>query len=105
MAHRFIIITPEEYEDYKDFDGAVIIREKVIDEVETNQYLYEKNDMDNIDGKLLKKLAQPLHIGFIAKYILKKSEWETREYLIGFIEEGVIEESKYGKDYFVLIKN
>jgi hypothetical protein len=36
MAHRFIIITPEEYEDYKDFDGAVIIREKVIDEVETN---------------------------------------------------------------------
>jgi hypothetical protein len=36
---------------------------------------------------------------------LKKSEWETREYLIGLIEEGVIEESKYGKDYFVLIKN
>ena len=105
MAHRFIIITPEEYEDYKDFDGAVIIREKVIDEVETNQYLYEKNDMDNIDGKLLKKLAQPLHIGFIAKYILKKSEWETREYLIGLIEEGVVEESEYGKDYFVLIKN
>jgi hypothetical protein len=34
MAHRFIIITPEEYEDYKDYDGAIIIREKVVDEVE-----------------------------------------------------------------------
>ncbi len=61
--------------------------------------------MDDIDVKLLKKLAQPLHIGFIAKYILKKSDWETREYLIGLIEEGIIEESKYGKDYFVVVKN
>ena len=34
MAHRFIIITPEVYEEYKDYDGAIIIREKVVDEVE-----------------------------------------------------------------------
>lgn len=61
--------------------------------------------MEGIDGKLLKKLAQPLHIGFIAKYILKKSDWETREYLIGLMEEGIVEESKYGKDYFVVVKN
>lgn len=33
MAHRFIIITPDEYEEYKDYDGAIIIREKVVDEV------------------------------------------------------------------------
>jgi hypothetical protein len=53
---------------------------------------------------LLSKLRQPIHIEYIAKYILKVSEDDARIELNKLIEENVIEESKYAKDYYV-IKN
>lgn len=52
---------------------------------------------------LLGKLRQPVHIGYIAKYILKTSEQEAREELSLFIEDGIIEESSLAKDYYVLV--
>lgn len=52
---------------------------------------------------LLGKLRQPVHISYIAKYILKTTEPESIEILSTFIDEGVIEESKYAKNYFGLV--
>jgi predicted ArsR family transcriptional regulator len=53
---------------------------------------------------LMSKLRQPIHIDYIAKYILKVSEDDARIELNKLIEENIIEESKYAKDYYV-IKN
>jgi hypothetical protein len=53
---------------------------------------------------LLSKLRQPIHIDFISRHIVKESIDETRKVLDKLITEGVIEESKYAKDYYV-IKN
>ena len=53
--------------------------------------------------KLLEgKLRMPIHISYIAKYILKKSQSETKEILDVAISEGLIEESSISKDYYVL---
>jgi hypothetical protein len=52
---------------------------------------------------LLGKLRQPVHISYIAKYILKTSEEESIEILSNFIEEGIVEESEYAENYFVLV--
>lgn len=61
-----------------------------------------------MDGKVLKtlmsKLRQPIHINYIASYILRLSEDETRKILDKLIEDNLIEESKYAKDYYV-VKN
>ena len=61
-----------------------------------------------MDGKVLKtlmsKLRQPIHINYIASYILRLSEDETRTILDKLIEDNLIEESKYAKDYYV-VKN
>ena len=53
---------------------------------------------------LLAKLRQPIHIDYIAKYILKESTSDTKKILDDLMEDGVIEESKYAKDYYV-VKN
>ena len=53
---------------------------------------------------LMDKLRQPIHIDFISRHIVKESIDETRKVLDKLITEGVIEESKYAKDYYV-IKN
>jgi hypothetical protein len=53
---------------------------------------------------LLGKLRQPIHVDYIARYILKESKDYTKKVLDQLIEEGVIEESKYAKDYYV-VKN
>jgi len=65
----------------------------------------EKIIMDNNQTKtLLGKLRQPIHIDYITRYILKESKDYTKKVLDELIEEGVIEESKYAKDYYV-VKN
>jgi hypothetical protein len=51
---------------------------------------------------LLSKLRQPIHIDYISKYILKVSEDDARIELNKLIEENIIEESKYAKDYYVI---
>ena len=49
---------------------------------------------------LFSKLRQPVHISYIAKYILKESEKTTQEILQKYIEEGKIQESQLSKGYF-----
>ena len=53
---------------------------------------------------LLGKLRQPIHINYIARYIMKESVEDTKKILDKLIQEDVIEESKYAKDYYV-VKN
>lgn len=48
------------------------------------------------------KLRMPIHISYIAKYIIKKTQKETKEILDRAINEGLIEESSIAKDYYVL---
>lgn len=50
---------------------------------------------------LLSKLRQPVHIDYISKYILRIPENETRIVLNKLLDENVIEESIYAKDYYV----
>jgi predicted transcriptional regulator len=53
---------------------------------------------------LLAKLRQPIHINYIASHILKISEHDTRNTLKMLLDEDVIEESTYAKDYYVIKK-
>lgn len=57
---------------------------------------------DKITKTLMSKLRQPIHINYISSHILRLSEGETRVILNKLLEEGVIEESNYAKDYFVI---
>jgi hypothetical protein len=57
--------------------------------------------MDDNTKKLLNsKLRQPVHIGYISKYILMLTEKETKEILDVLIEEGVIKESPLASGYY-----
>ena len=56
----------------------------------------------SLTDKQLSKLRLPLHISYIQNNLLKVSEDQTRELLKTYIESGIIEESKYGKDYYLL---
>ena len=51
---------------------------------------------------LLSKLRQPIHINYILQYIFRTSEVETIETIKQLIEEDVIEESMFAKDYFLI---
>lgn len=51
---------------------------------------------------LFSKLARPIHISYIQNYILKKSLDETKEIIDDLIAQGIVEESGYAKDYYVL---
>jgi len=59
--------------------------------------------MDNRTQKtLFSKLIRPIHISYIQKYILKMSLDETKEIINDLINQGIVEESRYGVDYYVL---
>ena len=60
-----------------------------------------KETLHRLNGKL----RRPVHISYISNYILKLSVDETRSFLDKLINLGIIEESKYAKDYFVLKQN
>jgi hypothetical protein len=51
---------------------------------------------------LISKLRQPIHIDYISQYILKLPMDKTKEIINKLIEDGVVEESGYDKDYFVI---
>ena len=53
---------------------------------------------------LMGKLRQPIHIDYISKYILKESIEETTKIINKLVEDNIVEESKYAKDYYV-VKN
>jgi phosphosulfolactate synthase (CoM biosynthesis protein A) len=50
----------------------------------------------------LDKLRRPVHITFISNHILKLSMEETEKFINEMVDEGLIEESKYGKGYYVV---
>jgi hypothetical protein len=52
---------------------------------------------------ILTKLRRPLHVSYISKYLTKLPLNETMVLINEMVEEGLIEESKYGKGYFVNI--
>ena len=54
----------------------------------------------NKERILLNKLRGPLHISFIAESILECNEYNTKEILKDYIEEGVIEEVKDNKNFY-----
>lgn len=58
--------------------------------------------MEKID-LLFAKLRQPVHISYIAKYILKEDEIKTQEILDELKEEGKIKESPLSKGYFQVV--
>jgi hypothetical protein len=49
---------------------------------------------------LLGKLRQPIHISYISTHIVRDSMENTLEIINDLIEKGVVEESKYAKDYY-----
>lgn len=57
---------------------------------------------DKQKKQLFGKLRQPVHIGYISKYILSTCNSEALEILSPFIKEGIIQESYLAKNYFVL---
>jgi hypothetical protein len=54
----------------------------------------------NQEKTFLNKLRQPIHISYISKYILKKDLKETKEILVNYMNEGIIEESKIADGYY-----
>jgi hypothetical protein len=50
----------------------------------------------------LGKLRQAIHIEYISKYILKRPMEDTMKIINKFINDGIIEESKYAKDYYIV---
>lgn len=60
--------------------------------------------MNTIKEKLLAKLRLPVHITYISKHLLKTSMFETEKLIGEMVEEGLVEESKYGKGYYVVKK-
>jgi hypothetical protein len=59
---------------------------------------------EKIIKNLLGKLRQPIHVDYISNYILKDSIEETMNLINKLVEDNVIEESKYAKDYYVVKK-
>ena len=57
---------------------------------------------DKVTKTLMSKLRQPIHINYISSHILRVSEEETRKIIVNLLKEGVIEESNYAKDYYVI---
>jgi predicted transcriptional regulator len=54
---------------------------------------------------LLSKLESPIHITYISEYITKLPLDITKDRIDELIEEGLVEESKYGKGYYVRKRN
>lgn len=54
-----------------------------------------KTDLQLLEGKL----RQPIHISYLAKYVLKKSIKETQEVIDRGVEMGLFELSKFDGYY------
>jgi hypothetical protein len=52
----------------------------------------------------MSKLRQPVHISYIAQYVLKTTEDETEKILKEYIDNGQIKESEISKGYYVVTK-
>jgi hypothetical protein len=56
---------------------------------------------DKIAKLLIGKLRQPIHIDYISKYVIKKPMEETTQIINELVGQNILEESKYGRDYYV----
>ena len=54
---------------------------------------------------LLSKLESPIHISYISDYIFKLPLDISQNKIDELMEQGLIEESKYGKGYYVRKRN
>lgn len=61
--------------------------------------------MDSITQKLQKNLKNPMYLGCIADYLLKKSREETQEIIDKLVDEGLVEESRFAKKYYFFKNN
>jgi hypothetical protein len=59
----------------------------------------------NKEKKLLSKLRRPIHISFIAKSILECNEYNAKEILKDYIEDGIIEEVIDNKNFYKIKSN
>lgn len=55
-----------------------------------------------IREKLLAKMRQPIHISYLAKYVVNDTIYNTQEIIFELMAEGLVEESSYAKKYYVL---
>jgi hypothetical protein len=58
--------------------------------------------MNSLKQTLISKLRRPVHISFISKHLTRTSMEETERIISELIEDGILEESKYGKGYYVV---
>ena len=58
--------------------------------------------MNSTKQNLLSKLRRPIHVSFISKHLVRLPMDETISILNELIEEDLVEESKYGKGYYVV---
>ena len=58
--------------------------------------------MNSLKQTLLAKLRRPIHISYISKHLVRLPMTETLDIVNEMMEEDLIEESKYGKGYYVL---
>lgn len=58
-----------------------------------------------LTDKQLIKFRRPIHISYVKNNILKLNEEQTKEIIDKLVDDGIIEESVYGKGYFVLKNN
>jgi hypothetical protein len=58
--------------------------------------------MNSTKQTLLSKLRRPIHVSYISKYLVKLPMNETMNLLNEMISEDLIEESVYGKGYYVI---
>jgi hypothetical protein len=58
--------------------------------------------MNSLKQTLLAKLRRPIHISFISKHLVKLPMSDTIDIINEMVQEDLIEESKYGKGYYVV---
>ena len=58
--------------------------------------------MSSLKQTLLAKLRNPVHISYISRHLTKLPDNQTLELLNDLINEDLVEESKYGKGYYVV---
>jgi len=58
--------------------------------------------MNSLKQILLAKLRRPVHVSYISKYMVKLPMDETMNILNEMIVDNLIEESVYGKGYYVI---
>ncbi len=58
--------------------------------------------MNSLKQTLLAKLRRPIHVSYISKHLVKLPMDETMNILNEMIVDNLIEESVYGKGYYVI---